>query len=85
MTTLPNQEIFKKLFVGLPVESSELFQTIKGFSPTGAPKILKKTPENLKKFRLFIRSTTNESPRQQYKRKKESKHSDSSVVSLETD
>ncbi len=47
MTTLPKQEIFKKLFVGLPVESSELFQTIKGFSPTGAPKILKKTPENL--------------------------------------
>jgi hypothetical protein len=53
---LPKQEIFNRLFLGRPVLEEELFSTIKAFTPCGMPKLLKKTPENLKKFESYLES-----------------------------
>lgn len=50
------EQIFALKFKGKAVPDNEIFKTIQAFSPTGAPKQLPATPENLERYRKFLES-----------------------------
>ena len=55
-TAIPKQEVFNRLFLGEYVHKAEMTSTIKAFSPSGRPKRLPRTPENIKRYAKFYES-----------------------------
>ena len=51
---MPREKIFALKFNGVPIEDSEVFKSIKAFSPTWMPKTIPATEANLKKYEKHL-------------------------------
>ena len=51
---LTREEIFAAMFKGDRIKETSMFKTITAYSPTGMPKKLPATPENLMKYEKYV-------------------------------